>query len=565
MAHRIPRERILRLRMCFSAVLFACLISCAYDAFGTSPAMKEKVVRLVYSRLIKAIGDARPAPVLQFVCDSTGTANRVAWFDPTTKTIAIEEQAYDICSNSGPDSLNALAFLLGHELAHYYKDHAWGGDFGSGNADLSSGRAIGRTSGTLDEMLRMETQADEFGAFFGHLAGYHSLAIAPALLPAIYEGFRLSQRLNGYPSLTERVTIARRSAERLESLIPLFESAERLLVIGGYRQAGVLFDEVARVFPSREVLANAGVARALEATTLLDVHEWPWIFPFEIDGTTRLQTRPSRGGTDETQTQRRTHLLEEARILLEQARDRDPDYTPVLTNLSLVCLLGGDDAFAMAFAAKAVTMARTLGNANDRGAALQTRAIAAERGGNHAAALADMREAAATGSSTAQFNLRVLDPSNPPSPPRRAMKQQVASELIGGIAAHHASLGRYPDVDICLPTADCNDAGYRSGAVVRTGRVSLWRNPGWNLLAIQMGDTVLPLLRTSEGYTDRSRRGIALHDAAGRVHAAYGLPDVTQLGREGEFAMYRSERIVFLIDSLRTVQEWFIFDPGVDQ
>jgi tetratricopeptide (TPR) repeat protein len=565
MDQRMLHNGFSTLRLRTSAVFLAILLCWAPASSGAPPGTKETVARQVYSRIIKAIGDARPAPTLQFVCDSAGQANRVAWFDPTTKTIALEERAYDICSHAGPDSLNALAFLLGHELAHYYKDHAWGGDFGSGNADLSSGRTIGKASGTLDEMLTLETQADEFGAFFGHLAGYHTLAIAPALLPAIYEGFHLSQRLNGYPSLTERVTIANRSAERLESLIPLFESAERLLVIGGYRQAGVLFDEVARVFPSREVLANAGIARALEATTLLDPHQWPWIFPFEIDGTTRLQTRPSRGETDDARTQRIVHLLEKARALLEQARDRDPEYTPVLSNLSLVCLLGGDDAFALAFAAKAVTMARTVGNTNDLVAALQARAIAAEHSGNRPSALADMREAVASGSTTATFNMRVLEPGKSQPPRQRKVIPGSPDETIGGIAAHHASLARYPDVDLCLPITDCNDAGYRAGGVVRTGRVSLWHNPGWNLLAIQMGDTVLPVLRTTEGYTDRTHRGIALHDPADRVHDAYGQPDMTMLGREGEFEIYRSERIVFLIDTLRNVQEWFIFDPGSDQ
>jgi hypothetical protein len=532
---------------------------------GESPTAKENVARRVYSRLIKAIGDARPAPVLQFIHDGAGSANRVAWFDPATKTVALEERAYDICSSSGQDSLNAIAFLLGHELAHYYKDHGWGGDFGSGNADLSSGRAIGRTSGTLDEMLMIETQADEFGAFFGHLAGYQPLAVAPALLPAIYDGFHLSQRLPGYPSLPERVTIARRSAEHLESLIPMFEGAGRLLVIGGFRQAGVLFDEVARVFPGREVLANGGIARALEATTLLDAHEWPWILPFEIDGTTRLRTRPSRGETEEERTQRFTYLLEEARTLLEQARERDPEYAPVLTNLSLVCLLGRDDAFAMAFAAKAVMMARASGDTNDVAAALQARAIAAERGGSHASALVDMREAAALGSFTARFNMRVLEQGKIQPPPQRKRASGLPSETIGGIAARHASPGRHPDVDLCLPIADCNDAGYRTGDVFRTGRVSLWRNSGWNLLAIQMGDTLLHLLRTTGGYTGRTQRGIALHDPADRVQSAYGQPDATMLGREGEFEIYRSERIVFLLDAHRSVQEWFIFDTGVDQ
>jgi tetratricopeptide (TPR) repeat protein len=547
----------------FLAILL--VFSCVPGFSGTQAAEKEKTLRRVYTRIIKAIGDARPAPALQFILDSAGTANRVAWFDPSRKTIAIEEHAFDICMSTGPDSLNALAFLLGHELAHYYKDHSWGGDFGSENADLTSGRAIERSAGSTDEILIMETQADEFGGFFGHLAGYQSLACAPTLLPSIYTGFHLPQRLNGYPSLPERVTIAKRSAERLESFIPIFDAAERLLVIGAYKQAGALFDVVARAFPSREVLANAGVARALEAAQLLDAKLWPWVLPFEIDGTTRLQTHASRGESEDERDARCTHLLEEATALLQQARDRDPDYVPVMTNLALVHLMGGDEAFAQAFAGKAVTMAKKGENIPDIIAALQTQALVTERTGNHSSALDIMREAVELGSSSASYNLTVLEGKSISRPRQPSRPRGDDVETVGGIAAHRASSNRYPDVDLCLPVADCKDPGYRDGSLRRTGRISLWRNPGWCFLAVQMGDTTLPMLRTLDGYSNSTTRNIAIRDGVDKVHTMYGQPDVTVLGREGEFEVYRTDRIVFLIDAARTVREWFIFDPGIEQ
>jgi tetratricopeptide (TPR) repeat protein len=550
-----------RLRVALSLSLLVCCLVPAIH--GGQPGAKEKTVRQVYARIVRAIGDARPAPTLHFLADSLAPANRVAWFDPATKSISLEEKAFDICRAAGADSLDALAFLLGHELAHYYKDHAWGGDFGSENADLTSGRAIEKTSGTVDEILAMETQADEFGGFFGHLAGYRSLAAAPALLPAIYEGFHLSHRLNGYPTLVERKTIAERSASRLESYIPLYDAAERLLVIGLYRQAAALFDMVARTFPSREVLANAGVARALEASRLLDAREWPWVLPFEIDGTTRLQARPSRGESADERTQRRTRLLEEATALLEQARDRDPEYVPVIANLALVNLLSGDEAFAQAYATKAVTMARRAGTGSDIVAALQTRSLVEEKSGNHAAAVGDMREAARLGSSSALYNAGILE-HGAVRPAARPRPRGSESETLGGIPARRASFNRYPDVDVCLPIADCRDAGYRTGSIERTGRVSLWHNQGWDLMSIQTGDTVLPLLRTVKGCKERTALGITLNDNAGTVHKKYGQPDVTVLAREGEFEVYNEPHIVFLFDDARTVQEWFIFEMGVE-
>jgi hypothetical protein len=547
--------------------VLAVLVTCAgvSTTAGTQTSEKEKTARRVYSRLVKAIGDARPAPTLQFIRDSTGSGNRVAWFDPSTKAIALEERAFDICVSTGRDSLNALAFLLGHELAHYYKDHAWGGDFGSENADLISGRLIEKSSGSVDEILTMETQADEFGGFFGHLAGYQSLACASSLLPAIYNGFHLPQRLNGYPALPERITIARRSAERLESLIPIFDAAERLLVIGSYKQAGELFDVVSRAFPSREVLSNAGVARALEAVQLLDVHTWPWVLPFEIDGTTRLYTRGSRGESEEERDAQRSRLLEEASSLMHQAANKDPEYVPVLTNLALVHLLIGDEAFAQAYSSKAVAMARKSGNTPDIIAALQAQALVAERTGNHSAAVEEMREAASLGSTAATVNLGILEGKGIPRKAGKPHHRGLNIEYVGGIHAHHASSNRYPNVDLCFPIADCNDISYRNGSVVRTGRVSVWRNSGWSLFTIQTGDTVLSIIRTSEGYDDRTNRGIVLRDKIDKVHDEYGEPDVSILGREGEFEVYRDDRIVFLFNDKHTVCEWFIFDSGIEQ
>ena len=43
---------------------------------------------------------------------------RVAAYFPSKNTISIDEKALEICASMGIESKNALAFLIGHELAH---------------------------------------------------------------------------------------------------------------------------------------------------------------------------------------------------------------------------------------------------------------------------------------------------------------------------------------------------------------------------------------------------------------------------------------------------------------
>ena len=236
-------------------------------------------------------------------------------------TLTIEERAYDLCVSLGPDSLDAMASLIGHELAHYYKDHSWPGDFGNGFADLEVGQAIGMLRRDLARRVEIEAEADYFGGFFAHVAGYNSLGVAPELLAAVYREFEIDEDLPGYPSPAERVEIARRSEEKLRGLIPVFEAGNRLMLISRYEEAGRCFEFIARTFPSREILNNAGVALALDAISLFEAGEFPFAYPFEVDPTTRLQQ--AQKATEHTLDvgERRSMLLAEAAEFFDQARD----------------------------------------------------------------------------------------------------------------------------------------------------------------------------------------------------------------------------------------------------
>ena len=108
---------------------------------------------------------------------------------------------------------------MGHELAHYYKDHGWIGDFGSGFTDLEVGQEMKALRRDLSKLTEIETEADYFGGFFGYVAGYETLNAADRVLDQIYSTYGLDENLKGYPSLSDRKIIADRSREDLKALM----------------------------------------------------------------------------------------------------------------------------------------------------------------------------------------------------------------------------------------------------------------------------------------------------------------------------------------------------------
>ncbi|HRF37557.1 MAG TPA: hypothetical protein PK198_02120, partial [Saprospiraceae bacterium] len=110
-------------------------------------AYKFEVANKVYKDLLQARGDARQqSPELVM----TNGARYVAWMDPKKIRIGMEEKAYDVCVQFGPDSLAAMAALLAHELTHYYEKHDWNRNFAHSHSGLKAAKAIGE----IDEGIK---------------------------------------------------------------------------------------------------------------------------------------------------------------------------------------------------------------------------------------------------------------------------------------------------------------------------------------------------------------------------------------------------------------------------
>ncbi len=516
-------------------------------AAAALPALNPKVqvAQRVYDELVQVIGDGRTPPQMQILAQGGRGRMKVAWFLPRAHTITLEERAYDLCVAQGADSLDALAALLGHELAHFYQDHGWVGDFGNGFADLEVGQMLGDLQQNPVKVVELEAEADYFGGYFGYMAGYNTLQATPSLLESIYTEYALDGDMEGYPALAERQEIARRSQDQLGQLVPVFEAGQQLLLIGHYPEAARCFEFIGRTFPSREIHNNAGVAWLQGALELGAAAALDLVLPVELDGQTRLRqeqagARGERSGLDAKQ------MIEAGRMAFERARVKDPQYSTAYTNLACLALVRGESQAALNLAEEAVLRAST---PRSRAHALIARGIARTFGaGGKEEAAADFAAAQRGDAELAAVNLALLQGRDLGR--SRAGVEGPAEGAWGPGDKAYEALVQTPRVRLRIDAGRAAEenlylyAGLLAGGeglIVDTGQAT------WSFRHI----------RTAEGGT--SARGIGVGSRLSQVLEAYGAADRVVAGRQTNYRVYADERVIFAIDAGGRVEGWTVF------
>jgi tetratricopeptide (TPR) repeat protein len=516
-----------------------------------------RTIEKVFDDLVGAIGDGRAAPSLSVLPRAVDEGMKVAWFVPSNSVLYVEERAFDLCRKVGADSLNALAALLGHELAHFYKEHDWQGDFGNGFADIEVGRSIRQLERAEEQMVRYESEADYFGGLYGYVAGYNTLAVTPEFLRLVYDEYELDEAIRGYPSLGDRQEIAKRQQAKLEMLIPVFEAGNHLLLLNEFTAAADCFDHISRTFPSREILNNAGVARALAAQDLFQPGELRFAYPFELDADSRLRqdAEDHRSGFAGTDSERRTRLLRSARDRFAEAHQRDGEYAAAIVNLACVADLLGNPEEAVYLAKEAMKVAGKGGDALSRANALIIRGIAqaSDALGEVDLGRTDFEEAKLGNSPLALANLAILDRADPFDPSRQGReKLSVAREQsIGQGTPEYETIA----ADGVVTTVPVGAQG-RSDIFVYTKELE-----GFDGFIIDAGSEqgIISLLSTWPGYSGETTRGIEVGSRFDEVQARYGQPTRLITGRRQTHTIYEKAGISFRIDADGMVSGWTLF------
>jgi len=269
-------------------------------------------------------------PTLELTNDTLNAA----LFLRRSNKIELSKKAYEACRSMGKDSISALAFILGHELAHAYQH-----DLG---AKTTSFLAYDHCQGSN---VRQEEMADVQGVFMAYLAGFQTCQILPEIIDKIYSDFNLSDQLTGYPSLAERQRTTLKVQRLAEELIQVYEAGNYLLSIGEYELATASFEYVEKWYNGEEVYNNLGVSYAWLAMNFTGKNVDQYLYPFEVSWTTRMK-KPlgKRGEEDLTPAEqiKRREYLQKAKENFTIASKMSPENLTADINILCVLVLQGD-------------------------------------------------------------------------------------------------------------------------------------------------------------------------------------------------------------------------------
>ena len=298
--------------------------------FTKNSAQKYDWVNQVFSNIIDVVNNpGLKKPIL--IIDKNVT---IANYNPKSKEIHLDIRSIEICREFGDDSIDCLAFILGHEIMHHYMQHGFFQNNNMGFENFSFMESLQNFSTLSSKKLEMEVEADFKGGFYTYLAGYNSLQVAPKVLDTIYKRFEIpnSER---YPSLKERKAITYNQLEKIESLKDIYNSSLFSTVYGNFKFAIYGFEKILEEgFVTKEILNNTGVLYLKEALKILN-NEDILLYPFEFDTETRLNYEISRGGIQFANQDSIRELIENAINYLNQASKFDFFYQS--PKINLVC------------------------------------------------------------------------------------------------------------------------------------------------------------------------------------------------------------------------------------
>lgn len=266
----------------------------------------ETLLPEISQRIFSNMEPYRQVPKVKVYEDTRG--NLVGKFrNQPHPEIGISESALAICRSLGKDSVDALACIVGHELAHYHLHHAhW-----RAKDDYNSFE---------------EEQADYVGLWYAYIAGYQSFEVFPELLDRLKQRFPIGDA-------QQRIAVSARLSEHFYQLYLIHQAATFLTAAEQFENAHVLNQYLQSQLSAPMIENNLAYLRIkilLKQSSLQSNYQ----FPLYWDQGQQFQQSFGGGRSlDDPQLQQE---LRSIRLSLEFLLLRRPTYLPALVNLSCI-------------------------------------------------------------------------------------------------------------------------------------------------------------------------------------------------------------------------------------
>lgn len=300
-------------------------------------------VEQIWLNLNHAVGNRYVYPDLEVMKDrSRGPAyfrDGVVYFDSvfTTHLFSSYDSAFATLS---------IAYLLSHELGHYYLNHTDTHIKAMAYAKTTSKSAILSGETRKQDLLFKESEADLYGGLYSTQAGYYALDIADQFLNIVYDYYELPKELAGYPSLDDRKEVAKNLESIVHAINESYQIALALAYLGEHSTSQYILKSIIRdaKFQTPEILHLLSYSLFLDAAANINnsaINTWNW--PVKIDfnaykknNTRSLNSSSIQKNLQEAQKlelnalnqerQTTSNLLESINLVLGYAEDKLTDY-----------------------------------------------------------------------------------------------------------------------------------------------------------------------------------------------------------------------------------------------
>ena len=281
-----------------------------------SQTLSEQDLRGIVEHISEANHPDIAPPLIEYVADTESMELRfVASPDPT---IRIGQGILSYCDSFGDYATDALAFVMGHELSHYYD-----------NDEILSQSL---------ERAALEQRADLNALFMTFKADYRAMAVAADVLTGQYEQMQLKVDLD-YPGLADRVKSISTTVQLFEQNVFVYQAATFLYYHKQYEQASALFEQLSRKIHVPEVRNSLAASQLNLAIANLPPEIPFYAFPLEVDPGIRLEGRLQRASNAAEVVFDRA--LNKSIDWLERLVRYNPDDQPAMINLTVAYYLAG--------------------------------------------------------------------------------------------------------------------------------------------------------------------------------------------------------------------------------